>query len=72
MTSAWTYHFLSDEYQKFKTTFLSYKSGRIERSFIRAVIYALADGFNYGFIIRKDLETVLKQFIPLRLLTDFK
>lgn len=52
--------------------FSSTKSKRIALSVLGSEVYALADGFDYGFCLKQDLETILGKRIPLQMLTDAK
>ena len=50
--------------------FTSYKSKRVVRSVMGGECYAFADGFDYGFTLRHDLQNILQRKIPLLLYTD--
>ncbi|MEM1283154.1 MAG: reverse transcriptase domain-containing protein [Chlamydiota bacterium] len=52
--------------------FTSYKSRRIVRSVLGAEVYAMADAFDYAFTLKQDLEIILNQKVPLRIITDSK
>jgi hypothetical protein len=50
--------------------FRSYKAKRIVRSSTAGETLALADAFDASCIVRKDIEMVLQQSVPMLLLTD--
>lgn len=50
----------------------SYKCRRITRSAIASECHALADAFDYAFMLKHDLEVLLQQPIPIQMLTDSK
>lgn len=50
--------------------FSSYKSKRVSRSVMGAEVLALADGFDYAYLMRHDLQRVLGHPVPLAMLTD--
>lgn len=52
--------------------FKSYRAKRVVRSSTAGETLALSDAFNMAFATRHDLEQILKQDIPLLLLTDSK
>lgn len=52
--------------------FNSYKSKRATRSVLGAEIYAFADGFDYAFTMKHDLESILGKQVPLQMFTDSK
>lgn len=50
--------------------FSSYKSKRVTRSVLGAEVLAFADGFDYAYLLRHDLQRILAQHLPLAMLTD--
>lgn len=50
----------------------SSKSKRVARSVLGSEMYAFADGFDYAFCVKKDLEKILARPIRLEMLTDSK
>lgn len=50
--------------------FASYKSKRIVRSVMGGEAYAFANGFDFSFTLRHDLERMIAQNIPLTMYTD--
>lgn len=50
----------------------SHKSRRVVRSVMAGEVLAFADGFDYAFVLRHDLERIVGQRIPLRMFTDSK
>ena len=50
--------------------FASYKSQRVVRSFMGGETYAFADGFDYAYLLRYDLEDIRDQTIPRTMFTD--
>lgn len=52
--------------------FSSSKSKRVARSVLGSEIYAFADGFDFAFCVKKDLEMILLKSIPMQMLTDSK
>lgn len=48
----------------------SYKSKRIVRSVLGGETYAFADGFDFGFTLRHDLQRITGRKIPITMLTD--
>lgn len=50
--------------------FSSYKSRRVVRSVMGAELYAFADAFDLAFLLKKDLELMLSQRIPLIMMID--
>ena len=53
-------------------SYKSYKSKRVARSVLSAEVIAFADFFDDALAIRKQLEFVLRQPIPVHILTYFK
>ena len=53
-------------------SFKSYKSRRVTRSVLGAEIIAFADMFDEAISIHHRMQEILKQRIPLQLLTDSK
>lgn len=52
--------------------FRSYKSRRVSRSVLGSEIYAFADGFDYAYGLKADLELMIKKIVPITILTDSK
>lgn len=52
--------------------FASYELRRVVRSVFGADIYAFADGFEFAFTMKKDLEKYCGCSIPIQMLTDSK
>ena len=50
----------------------SHKSRRVTGSVLGAEVYAFAEGFDNAYIIRHDIERILKRKIPLSMFTDSK
>ena len=50
----------------------SSKSKRVARSVLGSEIYAFADGFDFAFCLKKDMENILGRRIPMQILTDSK
>lgn len=50
--------------------FCSYKSKRFVRSVLGAEIYTFVDAFGFAYLLRHDLEDMLKGKLPLTILTD--
>lgn len=50
--------------------FSYYKSKRVTRSVMGAEVLAFADGFDYAYLLRRDLQHILDQPLPLAMLTD--
>ena len=50
--------------------FASYKSQRVVRSILGGETYAFADGFDFAYLMRHDLQRMLKRKIPLTMITD--
>lgn len=50
--------------------FSSYKSERVTRSVMGAEVLAFADGFDYAYFLRHDLNRISGQNQPLAMLTD--
>eukprot|EP00171_Calliarthron_tuberculosum_P008498 IDg8498t1 len=48
----------------------SYKCRRVTRSAMASECHALADAFDYSFMLKFDLESMLQQEIPLQIFTD--
>ena len=53
-------------------SFSSHKSRRIVRSVLGGEVYAFADAFDVGYIIKRDLEIMLDRSIRLQMFTDSK
>ena len=53
-------------------SFRSYKSQRVVRSVLGGEIYAFADGFDSAYLLKHDLERILKRTIRICILTDSK
>ena len=64
---------LSDDSKKCNILhYSSSKSKRVARSVLGSEIYAFADGFDFAFCLKTDLEKILKKRIPLQMYTDSK
>lgn len=50
----------------------SHKRRRVTRSVLGAEVYAFADAFDAGYMIKHNRQTALKQIIPLTMFTDSK
>ena len=50
----------------------SYKCRRITRSDLASECHALADAFDYSYLVKYDPEKLLQQWIPVQMLTDSK
>ena len=50
--------------------FSSYKSMRIVCSILGGEVYAFADGFDFAFMLRHDLQEIMGQTIPMSMFTD--
>ncbi len=50
----------------------SYKCQRVTRSAMASECHAFADAFDFAFILKHDLETLLSQIIPIQMLNDNK
>lgn len=50
--------------------YASYKSKRVVRSTMGGEVFAFADGFDYGYSLRHDLERMTGRKIPLLMYTD--
>jgi hypothetical protein len=50
----------------------SHKSRRVTRSVLGGEVHAFADAFDYAIVLKRDLEAMLSQEIPLTMLTDSK
>ena len=50
--------------------FSSYKSMRIVRSILGGEVYAFADGFDFAFLLRHDLQDIMVLTIPMSMFTD--
>ena len=65
--------FLTDgNHNSIPVSYKSYKSRRVGCSILSAEVIAFADLFDDAFAIRKQLEFVLRQSIPVHILTDVK
>ena len=64
---------LVDKYKKCNIIhFKSHKSRRVTRSVLGGETLAFADAFDTAYMIKRDLEEILKQNVPLKMLTDSK
>lgn len=52
--------------------FSSSKSKRVARSVLGSEIYAFADGFDFAYSLRNDIQNVTGKNLPLHMLTDSK
>ena len=52
--------------------YVSKKCPRVVRSVLGGEVCAFAEGFDFAFVISKELETSLKRKIPLQIFTDSK
>ena len=50
----------------------SHKSRRVTRSVLGAELYAFADSFHVAYMLKHDLQSIMKRHIPLTMLTDSK
>jgi Reverse transcriptase (RNA-dependent DNA polymerase) len=50
----------------------SHKSRRVTRSVLGGEVYAFADAFDFAFTLKHDLQVMLRQAVPLTILTDSK
>ena len=62
----------NDNYNSILVSYKSYKSRRVARSVLSVEVIALADLFDNELAIRKQLKSVLRRPIPIRILTDSK
>eukprot|EP00171_Calliarthron_tuberculosum_P022791 IDg22791t1 len=52
--------------------FTSHKSRRVTRSVLGAETYAFADGFDFAYSLKSDLQRILQRRVALQMLTDSK
>jgi hypothetical protein len=48
------------------------QSRRVTRSVLGGEVYAFADAFDFAFTLKHDLQVMLRQAVPLAILTDSK
>lgn len=64
--------FLSDTKSVIPIIFKSYKSKRVTKSPMSAEVIAFADMFDAGIALKREIEWMIGQKVPLQLLTDSK
>ncbi len=50
----------------------SYKCQRVTRSALASERHALADAFDYAYMLKHDLESLLRRNVPIQMFTDCK
>jgi hypothetical protein len=63
--------FLADENGNFQPLFwCSHKSRRVTRSVLESETMALADAFDMAYALKHDIQTIIKQRVPIVIITD--
>ena len=52
--------------------FKSQNNKRVTRSILGAEVCAFAEAFDRAYLLKRDLEAILQQYIPLSMMTDSK